>query len=574
MRTEELNVINFVKANCKNCYRCIRVCPVKAIRIKNEQAEIINNACILCGNCLKECPQNAKTIKNDVYKIKAMIREGATVAVSLAPSYPWALPLDKPKRLISAIKKLGINIVQPTSLGAMLISEAYQQLIDHGQMKNIITTACPTICDMIEKYYPDLVPYMAPVVSPMIAHGRMLKKLYGNHVKVIFIGPCISKKREITDIRNDDAIDVAITFEELIGWLEEEGIVPCQCDVQDFDNIGPLSADAYPVPNGIISTLRFENPSAPYYPLSVDGIKEAAELFLALRSNKIDGLFVEIHGCHGGCLKGPGIDSSTADYLNAKRSLLYNRDRADWPKTTPIVSISIPYKKFFLNRSDNSPGPDEQTIRAILTTMGKDSVDKELNCGACGYNSCREKAIAVYKGNAQPSMCMPYMREKAESISNILIASTPNAILSVNCQLTIQEFNPAAERMFGLKRSEAIGQSVDILMDDQSFQAVFEQCKDLINQKMWLEPYGIVVEASFIYIKDQNLVMAILKDISAEEKQREQLQQLKLKTIDMAQKVIDKQMVVAQEIASLLGETTAETKVTLSKLKDIMLEQQ
>ena len=226
-----MKVIDFKTASCKHCYKCVRSCSVKAIRVTNAQAQIMNDYCILCGHCLEVCPQNAKTFASDLDVVRGYLKRGERVVVSIAPAYLGILKYSQPGQVVDALKRLGFYEVRETAEGAAYVTEAYSRLISEGKMKNIITTCCPSVNDLVEKYYPDLTPFMAPVVSPMIAHGMLIKNLYGRSTKVVFLGPCIAKKEEAEgDVRTRGYVDAVITFEELEQWLESENIVLSQCE--------------------------------------------------------------------------------------------------------------------------------------------------------------------------------------------------------------------------------------------------------------------------------------------------------------------------------------------------------
>ena len=564
-----MDVLNFKKANCKNCYKCVRVCPVKSIQIKDQQAEILANDCILCGHCIEACPQNAKTVVSDVEKVKGFINSGNKVFVSLAPSFLGSFDFDEPSQVVAALKALGFSEVLETAEGAVLVTNEYHKTIEEKKMDNIITTCCPTVNDLVEKYYPNMVPFMAPTVSPMIAHGKTIKKTYGKDIKVVFIGPCISKKREAVDIRHEGYIDAVLTFDEVSGWLSEEKIVVKELEGQPFEGLNPKIARMYPISSGILTTLHRKAETTGYQFLAVDGIKQCMDLFEAIENGSIHNTFIEINACTGGCIHGPAVAKEQNHRFKAqmdtKKYALSEDDGY------PEIDSDISFAKKFLDTSRVFDIPDEQTIREILCKIGKDTPDKELNCGFCGYPSCREKAIAVYQHKAQLYMCLPYMTEMAESLSNTILAKTPNMIIAVDTELKIVEFNNAAEKVFKVSRGEAVGKYLCEFIDTSNFEVCLETKESIVDKTVSYPEYNLITEQSITFVPEQNIIIGIFKDITAEEKAREKAYNLKIDTIDMAQNVIDKQMVVAQEIASLLGETTAETKVTLTKLKDMIL---
>lgn len=564
-----MSIIGLETENCKNCYKCVRACPVKSIKVADEQARIIERDCILCGKCYFECPQNAKTLSSDLDKVRGFLAEGAKVIVSLAPSYFSGFPFEAEEQLVGALKSLGVWGVAQTADGAAYVSAQYAALMQEGKMKNIITTCCPTVNDLAEKYYPTLVPFLAPVISPMVAHGKLLKAQYGENCKVVFAGPCIAKKGEAQDIRHDTVIDAVLTFDDVNRWLLEEKVDIAACKEEAF-----LQGDAeilrmYPITGGIRKTVEAYGSDYPYDMVSVDGMDNIKELFSDMEKGAVEGCFIEINACPGGCINGPAKGETYDNRFQAKLKLQKHVRKTG--SGYPELHEDVAMHKQFLNRTSVKDIPDEETIREILKKIGKDKPEQELNCGSCGYPSCRDKAVAVYQGKAELNMCMPYMKAQAESLSNFVLAETPNITLLVNEDLDIIEFNKAAEKAFDLSRAEALTKGLYELIDTADFQFVLESKQSIIDKKVTYEAYNMTALLNVIYIEQGNIVMGILKDITEEERSKEALYQLRVDTVDMAQKVIDKQMIVAQEIASLLGETTAETKVTLTKLKNMIV---
>lgn len=568
-----MSVIRLKEADCKNCYKCIRVCPVKSIRVQDEQAQIMDDDCILCGKCLLACHQNAKTVRNDVWRVKKFLADGEKVIVSLAPSFVAAFDYDHPGQVVGALKALGFYSVQETAIGAVNVSDEYKRLMKEGTMDNIITTCCPTINLLVEKYYPELIPFLAPVITPMLAHGKIIKHTHGwDNVKVVFIGPCISKKEEGVDHQTEGTIDAVLTFDELLSWLEEENIVIDEQEPELLDGIEPLTTRSYPIPMGVIKSMDFKDESYGYHVTSIDGIEQCKEMLEALKTGELNHYFIEMNSCLGGCLRGPSMPTSNALYF-AKRQQLVEYAQEQQGICTGVGSsfTDIDMGRIFIDKSSHDSLPDEETIKEILGKLGKFTKEQELNCGACGYPSCREKAIAVHQGKAELYMCLPYMRERAESLSNAIINSAPNVIMALDENLEIQEFNAAGERMFSIPRQVAIGKKLYELIDTSDFEYVLSTHEPIINKKVEYPEYGVVTIQTIVYVEDQDFMIAIFRDITREERQSQQIYKVRMDTVDMAQQVIDKQMRVAQEIASLLGETTAETKVTLTELKDLIL---
>ncbi|SJZ44646.1 [Fe-Fe] hydrogenase large subunit C-terminal domain-containing protein [Garciella nitratireducens] len=572
-----MNIINFTEANCKNCYKCVRSCPVKAIMVKNEQAEIVTERCIGCGICLQTCPQNAKNIKSDLKEIQKWIQEGKKVVASIAPSFPAAFQLEQEEQIVTALKKLGFQRVEETAIGAELVSRVYKRLYDHSSWEHVITTSCPTINYLIERYHPSLVKYMAPVVSPMIAHGKLLKKRFGKETKIVFIGPCISKKFEILHFQHDDVIDGMITFDELHYWLKESRFCLRELPVSSFDSIQCNEARWYPLAGGVAySVLKGKEDRRTV--IKVDGIENCIDLFESLKKGQISNSWIEINACSGGCINGPGIQLSpwgkcirrekVIEYIHKKRSLnTFDKDILDSVREKQLFKV-------FMERPIQAKIPTEEQIKEILQNIGKYKKEDELNCGGCGYNTCREKAIAVFQGMAEKYMCLPYMRSRGETLSNFIIQNTPNAIIVLDQDLNIVEFNPSAEKLFGYKDSEVLKKPIQMIMQNSGFEKVQRDKKLIYRGNHCLEDYEIAVWETVLYIKEQAMYLGIFSDITQEMKDKESIRKMRENTLNMTQEVIDKQMRVAQKIASLLGETTAETKVTLNQLKRLVQSQE
>ena len=566
-------IIGFKPANCQHCYKCVRTCNVKAITIKEKQAQIMNDKCILCGQCLANCPQNAKILLSDLERVKQYIKSGETTIVSLAPSYLGVLNYKTSGQVITALKQLGFTYVRETSEGAAFVTREYTKLLEEGKMTNILTTSCPSINDLIEIYYPSLVPYMAPIDSPMIAHGKLLRKAFPN-AKIIFLGPCISKKREaLEDNRTCGYIDAVLNFQEFEDWLQEEGILLSELPDSVPDNQNPEVNRLYPITSGVLSSVLAtkETASDKYRKFYVHGMKNCVDLFQSMERGEITNSFIEVNLCTGGCIKGPMINRNTISRFKVKMDMedAIPKKPVEKEYFSKFPEISIQHT--FLDRSPKDPMPTEEQIAHILRKLGKTKTEHMLNCGACGYASCREKAIAIYQGKAELSMCIPYIHARAQSLSNAVLDTSPNLILIVDAEMKIIEFSKAAERHFHLSRARAIEKYLYELIDPTDFMHVLETHEDILAKKVVYEDTGFATLQNIVYMPAQNSVLGIFQDITKEEQHNKQAYKIKVETIEMAQRVIDKQMLVAQEIAGLLGETTAETKVTLTKLRDTIL---
>ncbi len=569
-----MDVIGFKSAKCRNCYRCVRNCVLKAISVQNSQAYIMDNRCILCGRCLDVCPQNAKTLISDLDRVKQFLHKGYQVIISLAPSHAAFFTSHTPGQTVQALYELGFHAIYETAQGAALVTAQYRELMKENKMKYIISSCCPSINDLIEIYYPSLCEYLAPVVSPMIAHAKQLKVQYGKEVKIVFIGPCIAKKREAEiDPRTKGVVDAVLNFHELEDWLKEEKIVPSQLQEAKFSGKSPGIHRFYPEEGGILTTFSTEDISSKYRRLSVSGLENCMDLFSSLMRNELEPCFLEVNACNGGCINGSALSSYQKRFsgmLSFQRYAASDQDKTQVEeKEDSFHDISF-MRRTFSDRSPKIQEPSEEDILRILHLLGKHSKQDLLNCGACGYNSCREKAVAVLEGKAELTMCLPYMQERAQSMANAVLDHTPNIILILDSKGHLLEYSSSAEEFFAPLGILSHGVSFDSFVDIEPFLQVLKTNKPIYDQKVTYPALNRITLQKIIPIEPQNCVLIILDDITKEEENRKKVQTIRLDALEMAQKVIDRQMFVAQEIAGLLGETTAETKVTLNRLRDMI----
>lgn len=567
-------IIDFKATKCRHCYKCVRNCEVKAIMVKDGRAEIMPDNCILCGRCLQICPQSAKTLVSDLGRVKDMIEAGEKVVVSIAPSYMGLLKYHTIGQVRCALMRLGFTDVRETAEGAALVTAEYARLLSEGTMENIISTCCPSVNALIEKYYPQLIPYLAPVVSPMIAHGRMIKQELGSDTKVVFLGPCIAKKQEALDPRHADCIDAVLNFNDISRWLNEEDIVIEDCEDTPFERLDPRVNRIYPVTSGVINSVMVtEEKQDKYRKFYVHGESNCIDLCQSMVRGEITGCFIEMNMCSGGCIKGPTVNDKSISRFKVKLDMeeRISRDPVPEAETKPLLE-EVSLHKVFLDRTPKDPVPSEEEIRDILAKTGKVRPDDELNCGACGYPTCREKAIAVYQKKAELDMCIPFMYEKSKSFANLVMETSPNVVLIVDADMKLLEYSAVGEKYFGKTRAEALQMYLYEFIDPSDFQWVFDTHQNIHGKKVHYPEFKLDTLQNIVYIPEQNVVLATFIDITKEEEQARLEYERKLDTIDLAQKVIHKQMMVAQEIAGLLGETTAETKTTLTKLCRSLLE--
>ena len=569
-----MKIIEFNVNKCMHCYKCVRYCDVKAIMIKDGGAEIIEDKCVLCGHCLHVCPQSAKTMKSDLNEVKYFIKRGVKTVVSLAPAYRGFLQEGTIGQIHEAFHKLGFSDVRETAEGAAVVTREYAGLLTAGKMENIITTCCPSVNDLIEIYYPELVSSMAPVLSPMAAHGRMLKKEYGEDTKVVFVGPCIAKKKEAADPRNLKSIDAVLNFNDIRSWLKEEGISIEDCEDKPFEHLNPGVNRLYPVTSGIISSVLSTNGTKDHYrKLHIHGTKNCIEFCESLKAGEISDSFIEMNMCTGACINGSAPLARTQSRFRVKIDMedQIPRNPADRGQLDRL-SGDLDFKKIYGDHSVPEPIPTEAQIKEILAKTGKTAPEDELNCGACGYFTCREKAIAVFQKKAELNMCIPYLHDKAESLANLVMETSPNLILIVDQDMKILEYSAIGEKYFGKSRAEAMQMYLFEFIDPVDFQWVYTTHQSIRGKKVSYPEYHLSALLNIVYVEKRDMVLATFIDITEQENQARKDYEKKLNTIDLAQKVIKKQMTVAQEIAGLLGETAAETKITLLDLCDSLIE--
>ncbi len=552
------NCLTLKKSNCKNCYKCIRHCPVKAIRFSANQAHIIGNECILCGQCFVVCPQNAKEIVDETEKVKVLLQSGEPVIVSLAPSFVANYEGVGINSMREALKNLGFYDVEETAIGATIVKTEYERMLREEERDVVISSCCHSINLLIQKHYPAALEFLADVVSPMQAHCKDIKKRYPN-AKTVFIGPCVAKKDEAEHY--EGIVDAVLTFEELTVWLNEAKIELKHESDKDICS----RARFFPTTGGVLKTMTEDNYGYTY--LAIDGVDNCIAALKDVIDGKIHKCFIEMSSCVGSCIGGPVMEkhhrsSIVNDYIAVSEYAGSKDFEVSQPK-------AIELKKSFEFIEQRSQTPSETEIQNILRQMGKSKPSQELNCGSCGYNTCREKAIAIIQGKAEIFMCLPYLKDKAESFSDTIVNNSPNGLIVLNEELEVQQINNSARRLMNIRSAnDILGDQVVRILDPTVFINVLKTGRDVRGERVYLAEYKRFVEQSVVHDKDSRLLIAIMRDITDEQNEREKKESISRQTIEVADKVVDKQMRIVQEIASLLGETAAETKIALAKLKE------
>lgn len=542
------------KTNCKNCYKCIRHCPVKSIRFSGNQAHIVGNECILCGQCFVVCPQNAKEIADATEAVKVLLEGEEPVVASIAPSFiaNYGVGIEAMEQ---ALRQLGFAAAEETAIGATYVNRMYEDILRNRKPDVLISSCCHSVNLLIQKHFPQALPYLADVISPMQAHSVDIRRRMPD-AHVVFIGPCLSKKDEADHYTG--YVDEVMTFEELTRMLEEANI---QLE-QNVDHNSQSRTRLFPTSGGILKTME-KVPGYQY--ISVDGIENCIAALHDLEQGGLNNCFIEMSACAGSCIGGPVMEKYHRTPIRDYAAVDAYAGSEDFPIET-LPQERIHKEMEAIDRK--LPQPTETEIFTILRQMGKNKPSDELNCGSCGYNTCREKAIAIYQGKADLTMCLPYLKDRAENFSDHIINNTSNGILVLNESLEVQQINQTACEILNVRHpSDVLGEQVIRIRDPKDFLDVKNGGATIRDRRTYLAEYNKYVDETILYDASYRVLMCMMRDVTEEERQRRTKESIRQQTIETADKVVDKQMRIVQEIASLLGETAAETKIALTKLK-------
>ncbi len=545
---------------CQDCYKCVRHCHCKAIRIVNARAAVIPELCVSCGECVKVCPAEAKKIRSDLSRAQYLLHSGAKVYASIAPSYVGYFKDIPIGRLAAALKRLGFVGASETAIGAQFVSAQTAELLKQAGPGVYLSTACPASVDFIRKYYPAWTDNFLQVTSPVMAHCKYLKQIYGDDIKIIFVGPCAAKKNEAD--RNPDDLSLAITFAALESWLKSEGI---SLDKMNEEPLVPVQAEegrVYSIEGGMNETLR--SPEVDARLLAVSGLPNIARLIekvdLATLKESGSKIFVEMLACDGGCVNGPvmGRESSRIDILLETAAHAPHRSSVGREVPVNIQQLIYPDRH-------SEPQPEEAAILQALHRIGKYSAEDELNCGGCGYNSCREFAKAMLDGKAETSMCLSYLRKISQKTSNALIRYIPVAVVLAGQDLQVIECNRHFAELCGedtLLAFDACGNLNGAYLDSMiDFTDLFES---VLANGGEIEKFNQVsgekiLNISVFTINEGQTVGAVIQDVTQNELKREQI-------AERAKEVIRKNVMTVQKIARYLGEHMADTEILLKEV--------
>jgi len=555
------DILKTSTARCRDCYRCVRSCPVNAIGVNDNQAYIDPERCILCGTCVRECPQKAKVYRDDIQKVKALLDEGKTI-VTVAPSFAGVYGDIKSSRLPAALRKLGFYKVEETSIGADAVANQSRKKINEGKCGGICS-ACPAVVSYIEKYMSDHVDILTSVTSPMIAHAKIIKKKHPE-AKVVFIGPCIAKKGEASQKKYDGLIDGVLTFDELNKWLDSEGIDLSSLPESTFDGVGVTRASKlFALPGGMLETAGYTEEitnSAYVHTSGAQNVKMILDA--AISSDEMEVL--EPLFCNGGCIGGPGI-SSNLNIFQRKAAIMRYADKNDVYPNVVISDISLDLDTEFTPEKLSKSSISEQQILDCYEATGKINKEMRLDCGACGYLNCRENAIAMIEGMAEAEMCLPYMRRLAEKRTDKIIESSPNGIVILDEDLCITSMNSSFKKFFTCSNS-IVGRQISYLCDDKDYVEIAKG--KATTKESVIKCYGKEFHQLTYYLPEEKQFVGIYVDISTVKLNEVKLQAMRKKTLEQVQKLLNHQVEMAQQMTMFLGESTAKSEALMEGLLD------
>ncbi|MDR2979272.1 MAG: 4Fe-4S binding protein [Bacteroidales bacterium] len=565
-KTERKTVVYTTKAKCRDCYRCVRVCPVNAIKMESGQAQVVTENCIACGTCIIECPQHAKTYTTDYGKVLQMLEGNQTLIVSLAPSFAGYYTEWEQKRLPSALRSIGFHFIAETAAAAWDSAIASANYIKENKKQHHICTACPAVVNYINIYAPQYAPLLVPVASPMIAHAKMLKQEHPK-AKFVFIGPCVAKKDELLQPENEGLVDAVLTFDELNQLMKLKGVMLDSVEESKFDQEAKGFARLFPLEGGLLKTGNIPTDMLNSRVVAVSGFEEVHEILLSLKKDAPEKVVIEPLFCRHGCINGPVANREENVFNKRARVLAYAEKNPGKRGDEEALNASL-LEVTYHTKPHVQKQYSEAEIRIVLEATGKHHPEDELNCTACGYSTCREKAIAVLDGLAEVDMCMPFIRRTTEQRFEMLIKHDPNGIVSMNNHLEIIHMNDAFKRMFSCSDS-VLGKSISYLMDPDFFEKAVTSGQTMLRETMTFPNYNLTAHIIVYPIPDQDQYVGIFMDITDFNQNRERLSDIKSETMQKAQELLDHQITMAQDLARFLGEHTAKEEFLLHRLIDL-----
>ena len=547
-----------IENECQDCYKCVRHCPVKAIRIVGGKASVIPEACVACGECVKVCPAHAKKIRNDLARLRQLLDSSTRVYASVAPSFAAYFKGVTIGQLAAALKEIGFAGVSETAHGAEAVSAHVSKLLEEcPETPFMVSSACPAAVDMIRKYLPNWAKFISPLPSPVRAHCKLLKEKYGNDIKVVFFGPCAAKKNESD--ANPDQLALALVFPVLRQLLEEKGVLPEFVQQEAELELGPAEEGRfYSVEGGMNDTIRDGSDKVRF--VSVSGLDNLRRLLSGVPPTEKRGrtVFLEALACPGGCVNGPAMNAG------ASLDALFDTDAISPMRTSVGRCFSHCGGANYAPAAVKALDADETMISAALARVGKYSKADELNCGACGYSSCRDFARALLEGKAEEAMCHNFLRQSFQRTSNALIKYIPAAVVIVDENRGITECNRNFADLVGAGEIfETLGNLNGIPVDDyladfgDLFTGALAHGSEIekFNQHLGER----IVNISVFSIAKGKFAGAVIQDVTKNEFHREQI-------AARAREVIRKNVITVQQVARLFGEHIAETEIMLNEI--------
>ncbi len=430
MTPEVFAAIRTEPERCRMCYTCVRECPAKAIRIMEGQARVVHERCIGCGNCVRVCSLKAKQVVDSTPAVRDLLGTTHRVAAMLAPSFPAEFADIEPERLVGMVRALGFDYVNEVAFGADLVAQAYRRLLETSD-RSYIATSCPAVVYFVEKYCPDLVDALAPIVSPMVATARCLRKLHGPDLRVAFIGPCTAKKLEGADDQLEGEVDAVITFTELRALFAAAGLRPDAVTPRPFDEPHGGRGALFPLCGGLLQAANMTEDLVKENIVTASG-RSFTDAIKEFGGGAMETQLLEVLACDG-CVMGAGMSTDAPQFRRRSlvsrhvREKLQGESEAKWRAACERFA-DVDLHRAYCRRDQRLAAPARDEIVAILERMGKHKPEDELNCGACGYDTCREHAIAIHKGLAESEMCLPYLIDQLNSTIKQL-ASTQEALM-------------------------------------------------------------------------------------------------------------------------------------------------
>lgn len=550
------------KNNCQDCYKCVRRCPVKAIKIEDHSASIITELCINCGYCTTICPAGAKKIRNDVASAKNFLNSGEKVIAAIAPAWVSEFSQYNASSFIAALKQLGFHEVSEVALGAEMVSESVNKYLSQQESGLHISSCCPTVVSLIQKYYPEHIDKVVPIMSPMLAHAAYLRSLHTEAIKIVFLGPCIAKKNEAEE--HEGLVDVSLTFQELSEWLDKESAYFEDTETEEtFYPNKAADGSLYPVDGGMINSLKSQITTVDLDFMSFSGrnsVKDVLENIEGIESGKL--CFLELLSCNGGCVNGPGCSENNS--IAKKRANIirtHQQTSAHERMLKSAIEINLDYEKSQVN----IPKHSEEDILESLKSIGKLSSKDELNCSGCGYENCRDFAEALLEGKAESSMCVSYMRKVAQNKASVLLQKMPYAVVMCDEKLKIIESNLQFAEMLGEETCELFedipglegAHLKSIFPAYKLFQNAIKQDLEKFDKDIRIE--GKLYHLSIFSIQKHKIICGILRNLQSPEVRNEEV-------IKRTKEVILENLSTVQQVAFLLGENAAKTETMLNTI--------